>query len=311
MIALRQPFWWPKDSDRPWLWPLLLGLSCLYRLGFFLRQKLTKPVPLPRAICVGNATAGGSGKTPTLIAIAELLGPENVVFLTRGYGGALKGPLLADKNHSAREIGDEAVLLGQTAPVVIAKNRIEGARLARDVYPDRILLLDDGLQNPTFKTAIDILVWDEFGAGNGHLLPAGPLRAPLAFSLGKSDAVIAINTDNAPTATAFTARGVVPQAADHRPVMAFAGIGRPQKFHDSLLASGYKVLQFYPFPDHHAYSEGEVEALVAHNMPLLTTEKDWVRLPLATRAIIRAVPYRIAFDDETAVKNFLIERLAS
>lgn len=309
MIELRQPSWWKKDADRPWFWPLLLLLSALYHCGFALRCALTTSQNLPRALCVGNAVAGGGGKTPTLLALAEILGPENVVFLTRGFGGTAKGPLLVGDAHDAREVGDEALLLVKTAPTIIARNRLKGAERARELFPNAVILLDDGLQNPTFRTTVNILVWDEFGAGNNRILPAGPLRAPLKNTLAKSDAIIAINTQDLPPKMSFPAKGVIPQAHHRQEAIAFAGIGRPQKFHDSLLAAGYNVVHFYSFADHHTYTEGEIEALIAHNKPLLTTEKDFVRLPPATRAVIRAVPYRIVFEDDAALKTFLMDRL--
>ncbi len=310
MIALRQPSFWAQGAKRPFYWPLLWLLSLVYGALVSLRNARADAVPLAmHSICVGNATAGGAGKTPTLLALAELLGPDKVVFLTRGFGGTEKGPLLVKPHHTAAQIGDEALLLARVAPTFVARDRTLVALDAANLYPGRVLLLDDGLQNPTFRATVNLLVWDGFGAGNGHILPAGPLRQPLDRTLAKVDAVITLDNAQSPLEPSFAATGSIPHAADRQPVVAFAGIGRPSKFEASLLDGGYNLQCFYPFADHHPYSEGELDALVAHDVPLLTTEKDWVRLPEAARVMVRPVPYRIHFANPAALAAALWEHL--
>lgn len=313
MILLKQPHYWNKNSEKPYIWFFLLGLSYLYKNITWLLQNIKKPVTLSApSICVGNAIAGGAGKTPTLIALAKLLGPDNVVFLTRGYGGTIKRPTDVSQIHTFKDVGDEALLLFQTAPVIVARNRILGAEVARDFYPDRVILIDDGLQNRHFKAWVNLLVWDDFGEGNGLVMPAGPLREPLSRLLPKCDAVINLNT-KLPLKSelpCFLATARIPEKLSNITVKAFAGIGRPEKFKQALLDNGCVVEEFKSFPDHHMYSIDDIKAIIDTKTPVLTTEKDWVRLPKAARAKVVAVPYNLHFDNSNSIKAFLDKRLS-
>ncbi len=314
MISLKQPSYWHKNSEKPYSWFFLIGLSYFYQGVTWLLQSLKAPVTLTApSVCVGNAIAGGAGKTPTLIALAKLLDPEKIVFLTRGYGGSIKEPTDVSQIHTHKDVGDEALLLFQTAPVIVARDRVLGAEVARDFYPDRIILIDDGLQNRHFRAWLNILVWDDFGIGNGLTMPAGPLREPLERLLPKCDAVINLNTKeplNAPL-TAFLATARIPEKLTDITVKAFAGIGRPEKFEQSLLSNGCIIEEFKKFPDHHRYTIDDVKTIIDTKTPVLTTEKDWVRLPKAARDKVVAVPYNLHFDNPNAMKAFLSERLTT
>lgn len=312
MITLKQPRYWTAESEKPYIWFFLIGLSYIYQAITWILQNIKNPVTLTApSICVGNAIAGGAGKTPTLIALAKLLGTDNVVFLTRGYGGSIKQPTDVSQIHTYKEVGDEALLLFQTAPVIIARDRVLGAAVATDFYPDRIILIDDGLQNRHFRAWVNILVWDDFGIGNGHVIPAGPLREPLARLLPKCDAIVNLNTKT-PLKNAlpsFLATARIPEKLTDITVRAFAGIGRPEKFKKSLMDNGCVIEEFKSFPDHHIYSVDDVKSILDTKTPVLTTEKDWVRLPKSAKEKVVAVPYNLHFDDKNSIKAFLDQRL--
>jgi tetraacyldisaccharide 4'-kinase len=265
-------------------------------------------------ICVGNLTAGGSGKTPIAIAIAELLRARGhkPCFLTRGYGGSERGPALASRGHSAAVMGDEALLLARAAPTIVARDRAAGARLAKDKGAT-VLVMDDGHQNFSLRKSLSLVVVDaETGFGNGFQIPAGPLREPVRQGLGRADAVVLVG-DGAPDLQGFT--GPVLRAhlaADGgafagKPVFAFAGIGRPEKFAASLEETGAQVIGSCFFADHHPYTEDEILELkaVAGDAMLVTTEKDFVRLSTKSREGIKVLKVAAVFDDAGAMGRLL------
>jgi tetraacyldisaccharide 4'-kinase len=266
-------------------------------------------------ICIGNLTAGGSGKTPVAIAIAQMLiaRGRTVFFLTRGYGGKAKGPLCVTGDENAAHVGDEALLLARTAPVIVAADRAAGAKRARREGAD-VIVMDDGHQNFSLHKNLSLVVVDgQAGFGNRRMIPAGPLREPVAQGLARADAVIVMG-DGDPGLEGFAGRllrahlavDAAPLAG--QPVFAFAGIGRPQKFFDSLATAGVQLMGARAFADHHPYSAAEIAALKATGLPLVTTEKDWVRLSPAQRAGIAAVPATARFDDPASLAG-LLDRL--
>jgi tetraacyldisaccharide 4'-kinase len=278
-------------------------------------------------ICVGNIHAGGTGKTPMVMALAGLLQASGLrmVIVTRGYGGRMDGPLLVDPSrHSAQDVGDEPLLLAAFAPVVVARDRAAGAALAL-AQGAGVIVLDDGMQNPALRKDLTLLVVDaQMGFGNGLCLPAGPLREPLAAGLLRTDLVVSIGL---PAAQAqFDARygralGDVPRLRGQlRPlatgmawqgarVVVFAGIGRPEKFFATLRDLGAEVLQAEALPDHAPLPEALIARLLARaralGADLVTTEKDAIRLPPRYRADVISLPVRLQIDDETPLRQAL------
>ena len=293
---MREPaFWWRKAGLRA---GLLAPAACIY--GAVAARRMAKAgaragVPV---ICVGNFTLGGVGKTPTAMLLAAMLAElgERVFCLSRGYGGSLAGPkLVADHDHAA-QVGDEPLMLARVAPTIIARDRVAGARLARE-HGASVIVMDDGLQNASLAKDLTIAVVDgKRGIGNGKVFPAGPLRAPLAAQFKRTDALLVVGEESgaADVAAAAKARGLpvlhgrlVPDAnsvtaLQGRKVLAFAGIGDPDKFFATAAEAGIAVAQRKAFPDHHGFSAEEVGELIMRadedGLALLTTEKDRARM---------------------------------
>lgn len=270
-------------------------------------RRLTRPgqrAPVP-VICVGNFVLGGAGKTPVAIAIARtLIGMgETPFFLSRGYGGAKAAqPRRIDPTRNqAAAVGDEPLLLARTAPTIVCADRWAGARAAIAAGAS-VVVLDDGLQNPSLEKDLTFAVVDAgVGVGNGLCPPAGPLRAPLTAQWPRVQALAIVGEGDRADALASEARRrglpvldarLEPDAAvaarlRSRRVVAFAGIGRPQKFFDTLSDIGAQVVERESFADHHRYARPEIERLVARarqlDAMLVTTEKDAVRLPAGVR----------------------------
>ncbi|MBL8588379.1 MAG: tetraacyldisaccharide 4'-kinase [Methylobacteriaceae bacterium] len=286
---------------------LLQPFAALY--GALARRRLAGPATRAGApvICLGNFTLGGAGKTPAALALGARLAArgERVAFLSRGYRGALSGlePVRVDpERHDAAAVGDEPLLLARLAPTFICADRLAGARAAIAAGAS-VVVMDDGLQNPALAKDLSILVVDSgVGFGNGLTLPAGPLRAPLAAQWPLVDAVLAIGEGAAgaailaeaaarglPTLSArMTPDPAAVAALRGAPLLAFAGIARPQKFFDTLAAAGLEIGATATFPDHHAYALGEIESLARRaaqeGLRLVTSEKDLMRLSPAARA---------------------------
>ncbi len=246
-------------------------------------------------VCIGNFTAGGAGKTPMAIWVAEELKRlgRKPAFLSRGYGGTIAGPHLVDAGRDkSRSVGDEPLLLTKIALTVIARDRAAGARLIETLDAD-VIVMDDGLQNPSLAKDFVIAVVDAgAGLGNGLVIPAGPLRAPLAVQLPLVHAIVVVGDDASwklalPgwTGQIYRARLAALEDASWlrgKPVVAFAGIGRPEKFFDTLKALGAKIVAARTYPDHHPYTDADAHQLASdaarHSATLVTTEKDHVRL---------------------------------
>jgi tetraacyldisaccharide 4'-kinase len=283
-------------------------------------------------ICVGNFTLGGAGKTPTAIAIARMIGEmgERPFFLTRGYGGKEAGPLKVDPaKHRAADVGDEPLLLARHAPVIVAHDRVQGAKLAQDEGASAIVM-DDGLQNPSLHKDLALAVVDaRRGIGNASVFPAGPLRAPLKEQMGMIRALLWIGERPqraAPAIEEARARRIpilqgqlkldtgALKALGRKKVLAFAGIGDPEKFFSALAAAEVEAVIEENFPDHHPYNAEDARRLLARcderGLVPVTTEKDLVRLSgdpdlakLAARA--RAIPARLEFQDEKPLRGLI------
>ena len=287
---------------------LLLPLAALYRLLSWVRAKMTTPYRsrLP-VICIGNLTSGGTGKTPVSAYLAGALreAGRRPVILSRGYGGALAGPVMVLPTHTAEDCGDEPLLLREIVPVVIARNRADGAKFIEDTGDFDIILMDDGLQNPQLVKNISIAVFDgEIGVQNKRIFPAGPMRTPLKKGLGEVDLCLINGADKTGLKDACAHKSIigftlqagemVPSDATSKAVVAFAGIGRPARFFKTLDTAGYQLASTTAFGDHHPYSEAELERLAAqasaHDALLVTTQKDWVRLPKPWQKKIAYLP---------------------
>jgi tetraacyldisaccharide 4'-kinase len=282
-------------------------------------------------ICVGNFTAGGGGKTPTAIAVAKLLAELGAkpAFLTRGYGGTSAGPIPVTDGHSADEVGDEPLLLAAAAPTLVSADRAAGAK-AIEGSEASVIVMDDGFQNPSLAKDLSLVVVDAAaGIGNGLIMPAGPLRAPLEAQLVRAGALVVIGDGGraARLIEDFTRQGkkvlkarMAPRQ-DKRwlgvlPVIGFAGIARPEKFFATLRDNGARLIDARAYPDHYRYSERQARSLLKeakdYNAMLVTTEKDYVRLPDdedSARGELkhRSRPFLVAveFEDAEAVKNLL------
>jgi len=322
---MRAPaFWWRKAGVTA---ALLSPLGAIYgAIAEVLLARAGKRAALP-VICIGDPTLGGGGKTPAAIAVAALLREigERPAFLTRGYGGRERGPLVVDPTiHDAAAVGDEPLLLARAAPTVVAADRIAGALLATGTDAS-VIVMDDGFQSPVLEKDLSLLVIDAaVGLGNGHVFPAGPLRAPWPAQLRRAQALIVVG-DNLPSANplpAFQAKLVAEEnaaaALKDKRVLAFAGIGRPEKFFTTLRALGAEVAVARPFADHHRYTPQEARALIAeagaHGLVLVTTEKDRVRLgrdpaSAALAEKVQALPVSLKFAKEPAVKQMIAEAL--
>ena len=296
---------------------LLAPLGALHGASVRFKAANASPyrAPMP-VICVGNLTAGGSGKTPIAIAIAERLKARGrkPVFLTRGYGGKASAPLLVKPHHTARVTGDEALLLVRAAPTIVSRDRAVGAAKAAEEAAD-VLVMDDGFQNFALAKTLSLVVVDGGGGfQNGMVLTAGPLREPVTQGLRRADAVIIVG-DGTPDLEGYggpllRARlAPLPNDFAGRSVFAFAGIGRPQKFFDTLKAVGAFVKGTHEFADHHIYDLQDLKGLrdQARGDLLVTTEKDLVRIPPEWRGGIAALAVEAVFDDPAALDALLLK----
>lgn len=324
---MRAPeFWSGRAQGRdaaPMLRALLTPLSWLYAGAGAARLAATTPTRVgPPVICIGNVSVGGVGKTPVVRAVRAALAARGVAAhaLSRGHGGRLKGPVLVDPaTHTAADVGDEPLLHARDGPAWIARDRVAGAQAAAAAGAQAIVL-DDGFQNPTLAKDLAVLVVDaQDGFGNGAVLPAGPLREPVGAALARADAVILMGDGAAAQDPRLGARPVLRAAiapagpAPAGPLVAFAGIGRPEKFFDTLTALGADLADAVPFGDHHPYSEQDITFLTRlaadRGARLVTTEKDHVRLPAAARSAILTLPVTARFADEAALAA-LLDRLS-
>lgn len=311
---MKAPFWWknPECNTAKALKPA----AALYRLGGTLREKTARPPENPApVICVGNAVAGGAGKTPCVILLARILQRLRVhaVAVSRGYGGAYKGVLQVDTDkHDAPLTGDEAQLLARELPVFLCRKRQQAIQAAAFLDPD-VILCDDGMQNPHFSKEVTVLIENpEYLREDGLLFPAGPYRMPPAEARARADVIIRLYYNALPEAPATEESGVPvfsllleAQTGGHDlrlPYIAFAGIGNPEKFFDTLRGAGFTLEETRAFADHYPYTEKDCETLLqaaeAKNALLITTEKDRVRLPLAMRGRVRYLTAEPALSDE-------------
>ncbi len=309
---MRTPDYWSRRGGTA---TLLAPLGALYGATVAWKAWRAAPSRSPaRVICVGNLTAGGSGKTPIALAIGAHLIEKGrkVFFLTRGYGGREIGPHLVAASDNAERVGDEALLLAQVAPTVVSRDRAKGAAFAVERGADTIVM-DDGHQNFSLAKDLSLVVVDgENGFGNGLMIPAGPLRESVRQGLKRADAVIVMGRGN-PDLQGYDGPVLRAQLKPQsevlkgRRVFAFAGIGRPEKFVATLKASGALVMGTQFFADHHLFQAGEIAALKvrAAGAELITTAKDFVRLSDKDRSGIAVLKVRAQFDDPSSLASLL------
>ena len=305
---------------------LLAPLGAIYHWAGQHRLANTTPVTVGvPVICIGNVTLGGVGKTPFALHVAELLqsAGEKPAFLSRGYGGSARGPVLVSKEMTVAESGDEPQLLARRAPVCIAADRVAGAQLIEQSGAASVIIMDDGFQNPALSKDLSFILVDAAaGFGNGRVFPAGPLRETPDTGRSRAQAVVVVTAgpDAAIPARLRAFAGDLPlfQAwleappLDDAPrrAVAFCGIGRPEKFYQSARHAGYDLLTTHDFPDHHPFSEKELIALqneaASLEAVLVTTEKDHVRLPASFQHSVETLPVTMRVDKHDELKSLLL-----
>jgi tetraacyldisaccharide 4'-kinase len=321
---MRAPGFWWRAPDRPGLLPRLLSpLGWLYATGTARRLRQPGYSPQVPVICVGNLTAGGAGKTPTVIALIERLSVRGhkVHVVSRGYSGSLDGPVqVQETRHSADQVGDEPLLLSAFAPVWVARDRAAGV-MAAEAAGAGVILMDDGFQNPAVKPSLALVVVDaNRGFGNGRCIPAGPLREPVATGLARADLVLTIGDTAAQARFEATWGPLNPprlRGSLHplqmgmdwtgQRVLAFAGIADPARFFATLRSEGAELVRGEALADHEILSETllkrlEAEAAAA-GAQLVTTEKDAARLPPHWRPKVLTLVVRLRIDDWSQLES--------
>ncbi|MBD3832355.1 tetraacyldisaccharide 4'-kinase [Brevundimonas bullata] len=334
-MKLNTPRWWySRDRRHAPVARMALKPASWIWAGVTARRiaKATPVDPGAPVISIGNLTVGGSGKTPIAREVLRLLHAQGIkaAALSRGYGGTLQGPVQVDLAvHTAADVGDEPLMLAQDAPAWIARDRTAGARAAVAAGAEA-LVLDDAHQNPALKKTLSLIVvdgetrGDEWPFGDGSVFPSGPMREPLKAGLARADAVVILLpadlaeadpelVDTFGDLPVFITRLEPAAAPPPGPQVGFAGIAKPWKVERSLIAAGCDLKEFVPFPDHAALSERDFALLTDRaalfEAGLVTTEKDWVRLPPEWRQRIVAWPVTAQFADEAAFQTFLTRSL--
>lgn len=309
----RSPKFWEHSGA---LCQVLRPFSWVYQQASIWREARIQPerVKVP-VVCVGNLVMGGAGKTPTVIAIVKLLQEmgENPHILSRGYGGYFRdAELVSRERHSYLQVGDEPLLLAQVAPTWIGVNRVKTAKFAVE-HGATVLVMDDGLQNPSLEKDLNFIVIDSMqGLGNKKVFPAGPLREPIQKGLKRAQAIILIGDKN-PLSKAeknvFNAKLEVSNSLDPQKIIGFAGIGFPQKFKRTLMDLNMEICDFVAFADHHPYTVTEIQSLrkkaKSKHATLVTTAKDFLRIPPRVRSHIQVVDVELKLNDSAQIKTLL------
>lgn len=322
---MREPYFWRVTDKRsraaaPMSKLLLTPASMLYSWAGQRRIDSATPEDIGvSVVCIGNLTLGGAGKTPVTAAVRQRLNArgKRSASLSRGYRGSEEGPLRVDPSkHGAADVGDEPMMLAATGESWISKDRLEGAKAMKADGVEAIVM-DDGHQNPALKKALSIVVIDASEPfGNGHVFPKGPLREPVPRGLSRADAVVLMGEGATPPhLTDFgnpVLRARLAPLAKLVPgrYVAFAGIGRPERFFDSLQKQeGVELAEAVPYPDHHVFQRSDIDYLMKlvteRGARLITTDKDHVRLPQAMKTTVLRASVEAKFEDEAAFAALL------
>jgi len=325
---LKTPDWWyQKDAKgAPWWRSGLWLLSALWFAANTVKRALATPYRSPLfVISIGNLTLGGSGKTPIASEVLRILGTQ-AIGLSRGHGGRLSGPVLVDPSrHSTQEVGDEPLMLALSHRFVISKDRALGLKFIEG-QGTKIVVVDDAHQNIKIAKDLHILVVDGdtsnncWPFGDGGICPNGPLREPLIEGLKRADLCILWMPDleSQPSRDllgllsqkpVFIARLKAAPPVVPKRVLGFAGIAKPWKFQATLKSLGYSVVDFMPFPDHKDFESADLDHLTDRafglGAELITTQKDWMRLPPIWKNKVGFLPISAQFDDEAGFREAL------
>lgn len=304
MVKLKRPSFWEKKNIFSLM---LLPFSIIYYLTSKLRFFFISPyISKSYTICIGNATIGGSGKTPTVIALAKYLNLQNKNFcvVSRGYKGKITSPTKIDLNiHTVKDVGDEPIMLAKYCPVIIASNRVLGTKFAENLGYD-IILYDDGLQNSSIKYNISIMIFSKIAIGNNFLFPAGPLRESLSSLMKRVDYIF--TSETLPSffqifnyKTHYFSIKTNYHVQYEKNYILFAGIANPHSFFKLAKKIGCKIKNTYIFPDHHLYSFQDINNLLTLKKDniLLTTEKDYIKFDHEIQKQISYLPIKYVFQD--------------
>lgn len=325
MFKLIYPKFWQRKT---WISYMLWPFSLIYYLLGIIRYLNAKPVRFEsKVICVGNVNVGGAGKTQIVTWLAQFFTRRNInfVIISKGYKGSLKGPLIVNSSHIAREVGDESILLASYGRVIVANKIHKAVKLVNDLKP-KVIIVDDGLQNPNFHKDFCILAVDGMRAtDNEFLIPAGPLRQKFAQGIDMSDAIIISNRNEAerlslkfktvskPIFDAVTVSSDNKLYTDLN-YLAFCSIGNPEKFFLTLRSAGFKLSSTEVFPDHHCYTVDEIKVLITqaqkYNATLITTAKDYVKIQKEyQRSGIKCFNTKLVIENENELKMLINEKI--
>ena len=317
----RTPQYWKKKN---WLSRSMIPLSWIWNVVCKVKFKRTRPyVPKIPVICVGNLTMGGAGKTPFVMALTTILQENGHTphIVCRGYGAYIRDSMRVNlQQHTYLQVGDEPLLLAKIAPTWAGPNRVLAVQKAIENGAN-IIVLDDGYQTNSLHKDINFLVIDSTqGIGNGLLFPAGPLRENVVEALNRAHATIQIGdfssdiTLKEPVFSAKLVTRIKNSIQPQEPVVAFCGIGCPEKFKNTLKENSYKIVEFYEFADHHPYTIPDLMRLSTNaskaSCRLITTEKDWVRLPYVYRELVDVLPIKLELKDAALLSNFINNSIA-
>lgn len=325
---MREPRFWSREVDpksreaAPLLRFLLSPIAAIYAGVTRWKIKNAKPLKVdPIVICVGNLTAGGVGKSPVVAALRQQISEAHslrAATLSRGYKGRLKGPLRVDPaTHTAADVGDEPLMLARHGETWISTDRAAAGRAMATAGVD-VIIMDDGHQNPGLHKDFTFVVVDSHaGFGNGFVIPKGPLRETIQDGLSRANAIVlmgdAVPPEDLSLASVPLIKGTI-VAAERPPeskYVAFAGIGRPEKFFDTLNALGIETCDAVPFPDHHTYSAADLKYLrnlaADHQATLITTEKDLTRLSPDEAEGIKSLPIQVQFEPQDQLDKLIAD----